>query len=206
MQGAKGIEVSEATEKLKQDLVILEAMAAEMDEYLRNNNMFWPLSDSSLPRLTLGGYLMRQHRLKGLRQLLDESEKARLDAAEAQFTEALVEKVVAFERKAHDELHARLRQWSEYMRELRQVTLAAGDYYPTAVETRAMIAALLNKLEKPPYKLDRRVLNELAAYDRLLANYWQAGDFIWPDAWAAAYPRQAYWWLYGRPRSHSYDS
>lgn len=206
MQGAKGVNVSEATDMLKKDLVILEAMAAEMDEYLRYDNLFWPLSDSTLPRLTLGGYLMRQHRLLALRKMLDEEEKARLNAAEEQFNAALVEKVVAFENKAHEELRARLRQWNEYLRELQQVSLAAGDYYASAVETRAMIAALLNKLETRPYKLDRRVFNEVAAYDRVLANYWEAGDLIWPEDWAAAYPRQRYWWLYGRPRSRSYDS
>ncbi|UCG24130.1 MAG: hypothetical protein JSW55_18735 [Chloroflexota bacterium] len=206
MQGAKGIEVSEATERLKKDLVILEAMAAEVDEYLRNDTLFWPLGDSTLPRLTLGGYLMRQHRLLALRKMLDEEEKARLDAAEEQFNAALVEKVVAFENKAHEELRARLRQWQEYLKELQQVSLAAGDYYPSAVETRAMIAALLSKLEMRPYKLDRRVLNEVAAYDRVLANYWAAGDFAWPEAWTAAYPRQKYWWLYGRPRGRAYDS
>ncbi|HSG17432.1 MAG TPA: hypothetical protein VLE70_14055 [Anaerolineae bacterium] len=198
--------MSEGTDRLKKDLIILETMAAEMDEYLRNDHLFWPLSDSSLPRLTLGGYLMRQHRLIALRKMLDEEEKVRLDAAEEQFNMALVEKVVAFERKAHDELRARLRQWNEYLKELKQVSLSAGTYYPSAVEARAMIAALLNKLETRPYQLDRRVLNEVAAYDRVLANYWEAGDFTWPEAWTAAYPRQKYWWLYGRPRGRTYDS
>jgi hypothetical protein len=206
MQRANGIEVSEATDKLKKDLLILEAMAAEMDEYLRYDKLFWPLSDTTFPRLTLGGYLMRQHRLSSLPELLDEQEKARLEAAEEQFNAALVEKVVAFESRAHEELRARLRQWNEYLKELMRVEQAAGDYYASAVETRAMIAALLNKLETRPYKLDRRVLNEVGAYDRVLANYWEAGDFVWPEAWTAAYPRQKYWWLFGRPRGHSYDS
>jgi len=136
MQETKGNETSEAMDKLKRDLIILEAMAAEMDEYLSNQGLFWPMSDSSLPRLTLGGYLMRQHRLNALRQLLDAAEKTRLDAAEEQFKAALVEKVVVSEKKAHEELQARLRQWSEYLKELKQASLAAGDYYPSAVETR----------------------------------------------------------------------
>lgn len=206
MWEAKGIDVSEASAKLKQELKILEAMAAEMDDYLRDDNLFWPLGDSSMPRLTLGGYLMRQHRLVALRQQLDQADQERLDAAERQFAEALVEKVVAFETKAHEEIRARLRQWHEYLKELRDPSMAAGDYYASAVDTRAMLAALLNQLEAPPYKLDRRVLNELASFDRVLANYWEAGEFVWPEAWSEAYPRQRYWWLYGRPRSRSYES
>lgn len=206
MWGTKGIDVSEEASKLRQDLKILEAMAAEMDDYLRNDHLFWPLGDSSLPRLTLGGYLMRRHRLLALRQQLKDAEQKRLDAAETLFDEALVEKVVAFENRAHEEMRARLRQWNEYLKELRDPALAAGNYYASAVETRAMLAALLDKLESPPYKLDRRVLNELAAFDRVLANYWQAGEFIWPESWTDAYPRQKYWWLYGRPRTRVYES
>jgi len=198
--------VSEETGKLKQDLRVLEAMAAEMDDYLRNENLFWPLDDSSMPRLTLGGYLMRQHRFNALREQLDETEQKRLDAAESLYNEALVEKVVAFEQRAHEEIRARLRQWNEYLKELRDPSVAAGAYYSSAVETRAMLSALLNVLESPPYRLDRRVLNEIMSFDRVLANYWESGDFIWPEEWIPAYPRQSYWWLYGHPRTRDYES
>ena len=187
--------MSEGKNKLRKDLKILEAMVAEMDDYLRNETMFWPLGDSSLPRLTLGGYLMRQHRLSLLIHLLD--------GAIATFNEALVEKVVRFEQHARDELQARLRQWSEYLRELNQESAAAGDYYASAVDTRAMIAALLDKLEMPPYQLDKRVIDELGVYDRALGNHWLANGFVWPAEWQPAYPLSAYWWLYGRPRSSS---
>lgn len=195
-----------ALEKLKSDLGILEAMAAEMDDYLRSQSLFWPLPDPSMPRLTLGGYLMRQHRLLALRQYLDADEQERLDKAVEQYNEALVEKVVRFEARAHEELHARLRQWSEYIRELCKESLAAGDYYPSAVDTRVMIKSLLDKLEKPPYVLDRRVFDELSAFDRALHNYWRPDDFVWPVEWKPAYPEKDYWYLYGRPRCHDQDS
>ena len=147
--------MSEAIEKLKQDLKILEAMASEMDEYLTSQTLFWPLSDSSLPRLTLGGYLMRQYRLVQLREMLEPDDQLRLDAAIEQFNEALTEKVVRFEQRAHEELHARLRQWSEYLRDLSKESFAAGDFYPSAVQTRAMIRALVDKLKMPPYEFAR---------------------------------------------------
>jgi hypothetical protein len=192
--------VSKAKEKLRKDLKILELMAADMDDYLQSQTLFWPLQDSTLPRLTLGGYLMRQHRLTALRRLLEADEQSRLVIAIDQFNEALVEKVVRFERRAHEELHARLRQWSEYLRELSQESIAAGDYYASAVETRAMIKALLDKLQMPPYALENRVLSEVRTYDNALRNYWHTGDFVWPVEWQPAYPLEAYWWLYGQPR------
>lgn len=193
--------MSEAVEKLKQDLEIMEAMAAEMDDYLRNQALFYPLEGRpDLPRLTLGGYLLRQHRLTRLRHLLDEAEQARLEAAVSQFNKALVEKVVAFENRAHQELHARLRQWSEYLKELRREHLHVEDYYASSVETRAMIEALLDKLRMPPYELDERILDEVRAYDNALRNQWRPGDFVWFEEWKPAYPRAENWWLYGQPR------
>ena len=145
---------------------------------------------------------MRLYRLEALRYMLSESEQARLDTAIIKFNEALVEKVVRFEQRAHEELHARLRQWGEYLKELTHESLAMGDFYPSHVQTRAMIAALLTKLDMPPYRLDSRVLDQLDTYDRVLRNHWKPGDFVWPEEWQVAYPQDVYWWLYGRPRGH----
>ena len=122
-------------EKLHRDLEVLEAMAVAMDDYLRSDVLFWPLSDGDLPRLTLGGYLMRQHRLLELRDLLDKAEQERLHAAVQEFYAALEEKIVRTERKAHEELGARLRQWQQYLREIKNGVGVA--YYASAVETRA---------------------------------------------------------------------
>ena len=195
--------MSEAKEKLQRDLSIMEEMAAEMDEYLKSETLFWPLiKGGDLPRLTLGGYLMRQSRLKLLRDLLEPNGLERLDAAIEKFNHALVEKIVRFETKAHEELQARLRQWGEYLKDLSRESGSYGDYYVAAVEARVMIAVLLDKLAMPPYQLDGRVLDQLSAYDRVLRNYWQPGEFVWQDGWQQAYPKNKYWWLYGSPRSH----
>ena len=193
--------MSEPEEKLRRDLEILEAMASEMDEYLRSQTLFWPMMKGNLPRLTIGGYLMRQHRLLSLQELLDHDEQERLRNAVEQFERALVEKVVSFESRAHDELHARLRQWGEYLKELHDKSLGMGDYYPSHVQTRVMIAGLVEKLQERPYELDRRILEQLAVYDNVLRNYWQPGAFTWPEEWIPAYPESEYWWLYGRPRN-----
>jgi hypothetical protein len=187
--------------KLRRDLKIVEAMASEMDEYLRSQTLFWPMTKGNLPRLTVGGYLMRQHRLMALKDLLEEADQERLRKAVKTFDEALIEKVVLFEERAHQELHARLRQWGEYLKELHDQSLGMGDYYPSHVQTRAMIAVLIHKMHEPPYKLDTRILDQLKVYDNVLRNYWEPGEFTWPEAWIPAYPEDEYWWLYGKPHS-----
>lgn len=191
----------DGSEKLARDLVVLEAMAAGMDEYLRSDVLFWPLRGSDLPRLTLGGYLMRQHRLLELRDLLSMAEQERLVAAIKRYHEAQEEKIVRLEAKAHEELQARLRQWQEYLNEVKNGSSAA--YYPSAVDTRAMIKAITNQLRTSPYQLDEEVPAKVALLDRELSRVWEPGDFVWPFDWQPAYPREEYWWLYGRPRERA---
>jgi hypothetical protein len=192
--------MADAVAKLREDLEVLEAMAAEMNEYLMSEVLFWPMRKGNLPRLTIGGYLMREHRLRALADLLSEEERQRLAAAVEQFNQALVEKVVRFERRANEELPARLRQWGEYLRDLKGEARASAGYYPSAVETRAIIDALVDKLERPPYQLEQNALQPLAMLDQNLRAHWQPGDFVWPDGWQPAYPQTRYWWLHGLPR------
>jgi hypothetical protein len=192
--------VSAGIEKLRQDLEILEAMAAEMDSYLKSDVLFWPMANGNMPRLTLGGYLMRQHRLQALENLLDNDEKVRLKAAVEQFNQALVEKIVRLEQRATQELEARLRQWGEYLTDLARENGSGSAYYATAVEPRAMIAALVNKLKLPPYRLDPRIHQQIATYDNNLRRRWQSGPFVWPQEWQPAYPEGNYWYLYGQPK------
>lgn len=191
--------MSDSQEKLRNDLIILEAMANEMDDYLKSEVLFWPLSDPSMARLTVGAYLMRQHRLVALRHLLDEDGQKRLDASLARFNQALVERIVRFEQRAHKELEARVRQWQEQLRDMQEDKASAANYYPSTVENRAIIAALLDRLRLPPYRLDDELNRRIKQLDDALRSRWQSGDFVWPEEWQPAYPRDRYWWLYGRP-------
>ena len=192
--------MGEGFEHLKQDLIALEAMATEMEDYLKSEVLFWPLQHGGLPRLTLGGYLLRQHRLLALRNLLNMDEQSRLHIAINTFNQCVREKVVRFEQRAHQELHARLRQWLEYFNDLQQSKGAAA-YFASSVEIRAIIEALIHQLQVAPYRIDPQICQELAQLDSRLANQWQPDKFVWSVEWEEAYPKEAYWWLYGRPQT-----
>lgn len=195
--------MTDGIEKLERDVTIAAAMAQEMDEYLDSEVLFWPMSQANMPALTLGGYLMRQHRLLALRYLLDEDKQEEVDTAVMQYNDALVERIVRFETKAHREVEARLRQWSEYLRDVEQGMATSTSNYRTAVETRAMIAALIDQLEIAPYNLEERVPQRVMLMDNQLRRHWESGDFVWPEEWQPAYPQSEYWWLYGRPRERN---
>ena len=190
--------MSDHTHKLEQDLAIAAAMAAQMDDYLKSDILFWNMGQSGMPMLTLGGYLMRQYRLLLLSNLLSEAQQGELETAVIQFNAALAEKIVRLEVKANSELEARIRQFEAFLRDLRKGQ-ETGMNYGTAVEPRAMIAALIDKLRKPPYQLDRQIPVRIENLDRSLRQRWVSGDFVWEKAWQSAYPPDEFWWLYGKP-------
>lgn len=192
--------MTHSDEKLSRDVSVLSAMAGEMEAYLDSDVLFWHMADAGMPALTLGGYLMRQHRLLALYDSLTAEEQAEVDAAVEKFNKTLEERIVRFEQKAHRELDARLRQWEEYLKDVERGQASAKSNYATTVEVRAMIAALADYLEMAPYQLDDRVQQRTALLDKRLRPRWDAGDFVWPAAWQDAYPKPAYWWLYGTPR------
>jgi hypothetical protein len=194
----------DGNERLAQDVTILGAMAGQMAEYLDSEILFWPLGRGDMPMLTLGGYLLREHRLLALPQLLTPEQRTQVDAAIFQFNQALANRVVRFEAKAQHELEARLRQWTETLKEMEHGTLQRSSNYATVVETRAMIHALLDRLGMPPYRPDARLGQQVALLDTRLQGRWQPGDFAWPTEWQPAYPRGEYWWLYGAPRVSKY--
>ncbi len=189
----------EGLAKLKQDLVILETMAGETAEYLQSDVLFWPLQGANLPRLTLGAYLLRRHRLFALQELLDEDERRRLSAAVQEFQAALAGSIVRVENRAIEELEVRLRQWERHLNGYAGEERSNRAYYATSVETRAIMEALLNELEAGPYQLPARLPERRDLLDSHLRSRWRSGPFIWPEAWRPAYPKAAYWWLYGVP-------
>lgn len=181
--------------KLHQDLKILDRFNQGIPDYLRSTALFYP-TGPAYPQLTFGGFLMRQHRLLLLRDLLSQPDQNRLDKAVADFQTALSNNIVRFEEKCHKELQARLRQWTEYLREI-QYDRSARSFYKTSVEPRLMIDAIVTQLSLAPYQLTSDVPQRLEAIDLGLRSRWIDGDFIWDSDWQPAYPTATYWYLYG---------
>ena len=188
--------MSTGKEKLRQDLKILAAMAADMDAYLINNTLFRQMAQG-LPKLTLGGYLMREHRLLILRDdLLASDAQEQLDQAIMQANQIFQERRTFVDQKLHKEIEARLRQWTQYLTDLADGQGASR--YATAVEARAMIAALVEKAPTFVIQLDMVTEEKIDALDQRLKQRWQSGNFVWPSAWESAYSQGDYWWLYGK--------
>lgn len=190
--------MTEGIERLGEDLEVLQAMVKEMPAYLSSDVLFWPMFDDSYPRLTPGGYLVRQHRLLALSHLLNEEQRRQLDEIVAEFDTMTSNRIVRFEEKATQDLKARMREWQEHLEGFTERETVSEAHYASAVQSRATIAALVDKLDDRPYRLDPDVPGKVRALDRKLRSIWKAGEFVWPPEWTPAYPRNAYWWLYGQ--------
>jgi hypothetical protein len=186
-------------EKLSRDLLILQAMLANMEHYLGQETLFWNMGEAGMPKLTVGGYLLRQWRLERLPDLLSAEEQAATQTAVTQFDQLIRQHVVQFETRANQELNARLRQWSAHLRDMRGDV--APSFYATAAEVRTMVAHLMAQLSHAPFKLEDRQAGQLSSLDLTLRGRWRAGDFVWTEEWRPAYPQADFWWLYGLPRA-----
>ncbi len=185
---------------LLHDLLILEEMAANMEAYLVSDAREWNIPRSNMPKLTIGGYLMRQQRLLALENNLQDEDAARLRAAISVFDAALLEKVVRFEDRAHQELHSRIGEWISYLRDMGSRVSSEVNYYAGIADTRVVITCLIDELQKRPYELEKGVLEEIQDLDKNLRMRLKAHPFVWEMVWQPAYPKETYWWLYGCPK------
>jgi hypothetical protein len=186
---------------LLQDLHILEAMVAEMEAYLNSDATYWPMRQEGMPKLTIGGCLMRLDRLQIMRHYLPEAEQSSLNDTLSAFNTLLIERVVRFESRAHAELHARLREWTTYLRHATSHKVREKEHYANTVDTRLVIAALMDKLQTAPYRLAPQLAQDVAQMDNYLKAQWENGEFVLLPMWQEAYSAKTYWWLYGCPKA-----
>ena len=189
------------TEKLTQDFNIFLAMGDELNDYLLTDTLFRTMTDPGLPKLTLGGYLMRQHRLAALANThLTPTQQTQLHTVIRQNEQAIKARKTFFQKKVDQELAARLRQWSAYLDDAADSESAREPTrYRTAVEARLMLAAITDAAEAISVDVAHAHIEKIDALDHRLHQTWHTGPFILPDTWQDAYPETSYWWLYGLP-------
>lgn len=191
--------MSEGHKLLVRDLYIFERMTAELGAYLDSNTLIWELSNANMPKLTLGGCLMRHHRLHVLKHSLQPSESMWLYDTATQFNKVLAERVVKTEKRAHEELHARTSEWIRELQRFPTYLLEGWQQaYASVVDTRVVMDALIHFLQASPYQLDQKLKTEVKTLDANLHKRWKHGTFVWPFVWEPAYPADDYWWMYGQ--------
>ena len=194
-----------STYDAERDLRILQAMAEAFEPYLIEEELFWPISGrvrGGMPRLTIGGYLLRQHRLSALRASLSPEQQIALDEATGQVETARAAWNRHFFTKLEREWDMRLHLLGEFLRDCeRNNQSSCFENWPPEAENRTILHYLLSTWHENTASLSsaeaalQRVDGGLRRY--LLAG--ETGEFLWPAGLEPVYPRAQFWWLWVVP-------
>jgi len=177
--------------------VYLQAGLKEAEHYLLSDRLFWPLiigsdpGEPSYPNLTLGGLRLYQKFARPLAQTASQKTSLQQIETEIEFTHTHWR--VAWERKASWEFESRLRQWGNFIKEMRVDPEDQLGYYRYEVRFRVM----LDLLESDFNDVDSAHLRHLEGLDTLLRALFSSGDFIWEPELATEFPEDKFWYLWG---------
>jgi hypothetical protein len=195
----------------ERDLQIAEAMAGDLKPYLLSETLYWSLGRSGtsrrpLPKGTLGGLLLRLHRLEALDNALTPDQSHRLRQVRWETDSALDRWFAQAEAKTLREIKARLRLWSEYLGECEDNPYTYQAEYHTQVANRT-IAALLVDFAGDAIA-GQSITSRITVLDQLLRGITTEGNFVWDEALEPVYPRERFWWLYVRlkPKDDAQDT
>lgn len=180
---------------LERDVRALGAMAANLTPYLYEKELYGYLS-GDLPRLTVGGLLMRLYRLSRLTDQLSAEQQNIVQDAAINLEAEQAEWGVHYELKVQQELEARLNSLSRFLEECREGNSTCAANYPSEAEKRIMIEHLRREaaeLEVLTPELETRLRQVDSQLRRLLTD----GPFITDPLLQEVYPRDEFWWLYG---------
>ena len=168
-------------------------MAGGLVPYVYEDELYGPLP-GSLPRLTIGGLLMRLGRLEALSASLNDAQQQVVATAQAQVDKTRTEWAVAFEGKVTRELTARLRALGQLVTDCGDIRLC-NEVYPSEIEKRVMVAGLQAEAQAQ-HVLTTQVETQIANIDSRLKQFTKPGDFLWDARLQVAYPKAPFWYLY----------
>lgn len=188
---------------IERDLKEVEKMGNAIKRYLPSDELYMSVGggffgSGNMPQLTTGVFLLRLRRLNYFRDELSSVQSATLDKAMAQYQEARSEWAIHTEKKMIREGLSRLKAMNEFFRECRDsMKTCANSYSPEAIR-RTIVQELIIAMDDQGVD-SHEVVTQTHSVDAELRRWITKGDFIWSDKLEPVYPRDSFWWLYGRP-------
>jgi hypothetical protein len=186
---------------IARDVVLCEAMADELESYLKSNALFWEPNrrrpgGSDLPKLTLGGLLLARQRLETSRPRLTPDQLRALDRAGRELAHHRAQGRTRYQAKLARDLRSRLDAWAWYLDDCQEQGETASVYYPRQVETRVKVDLLLDEAVAVGLEVEE-ARQRLAALDERLRVDFVPGEFCWVEPLAAGFPAERFWYLWG---------
>ncbi|KAB2866279.1 MAG: hypothetical protein F9K46_02655 [Anaerolineae bacterium] len=179
---------------IEKNLRTLRAMVEALTPYVYEEELFGHLGDN-MPKMTVGGLLLRLHQLEGLQAALNKNQQTQLAETRQKFEQMRYEWRTHYEKKVLQELRSRAETSLRY---LQDATDAMGDW-GNQIEKRTIIAELMNEASAQNIVIPAELKGLVSEADGFLRRYFKAGGFFWDERFANAYPQETYWWLYGKP-------
>jgi hypothetical protein len=190
--------MSAFTISLAKDADHARDMAGHLDPYLYEDELYGTLGRSK-PKLTVGGLLLRLHRLEALQDQLAPAQAEAFAQAQADFDSARSDWATHYREKIKHELQARQRSFAWFLDDCDEKPKTCAGAYPVEAEKRTIIHHLLAEGEARGLDLAEEATLQAALDDRLRRRF-KPGAFVWPAAFQPAYPFDWFWWLYGGPK------
>ena len=192
----------EATYSIDRDLEEAKAIADHLVPYVYEDQLYGSIAgmfgSGNAPSLTIGGLLLRLHRLHALESQLNDAQKAKLVAIDAQNESARKEWTIHYNGKLVQEGTSRLKMIERYFSDCDDDPRTCANNYIPEANRRTIVEDIANALQT--YNAaDSDLTSATHRVDSKLRRYAQPSDFVWAAALQAAYPNDEYWWLYARP-------
>ncbi len=180
---------------LDRDVEVLSVMASSLTPYLYENELYGYLS-GTMPRLTVGGLLLRLYRLSHLDAHLTSEQQNQVQDAHINFEAECSKWAVHYENKLRRELHTRLDALNQFLKECADDAQGCTGGYPVQAEKRIMIHHLREEAAEHEVLAEELEL-QIVQTDERLRRLFKEGQFITDERLKPVYPEDTFWWLYG---------
>lgn len=183
---------------------ILEAMAAEFEDYLHDGGLYRQLvvqvpGHTYHPTMTAGLVLDARRRLAHGAAALSGADALAVREAERRIDDTVAQTLEAYGAKLRQEAAAVAGSWRWYLDGCEHGDEDCADTYRQEVWLRTRLADLAEEAERHQLSLGEQA-GVVAELDQRLRAMFTPGTYIGPAEERSERDEATYWWLYGRPR------
>lgn len=183
------------------DLLTLEAMTAELEEYILKDELYRPVrvhtpAGDQMIQMSGGDLLTRIYRLAAERDALTPDQQARFDKARAQAESTIYSLRTRFHDRLNRELKSRLDTLNWFLDEAASDPGKGRSEYPFEIRNRQRIDAILTELG-PDVTPDLKTM--VTRVDDRIRGLARSSGFVWDQRLESVFPRTRFWYLYVNP-------
>jgi hypothetical protein len=183
------------------DLAVLEAMTAELEEYIIKDELYRTVrvhlpSGDQMIQMSGGDLLTRIFRLAAERDRLTPEQQARFDAARSSAEKTIYSLRTRFHQRLQREVKARLDSLNWFLDECAGEPSRCRGEYPFEIRNRQRIDAILAELGTDLAPELKSQINRIDDRIRMMV---RPGNFAWDQRLEPVFPRTRFWYLYVSP-------